>query len=200
MKLRQLSFFLLSSACFADTQIAQVILAKEQVSAKSNSIERNLTRKSPVYIADTLKTGKQARAQLRFSDGTILTLGEQTQFIVDQFEHQDSSQARFSFLTGAFRVVTGKITKVTNPNFKIKTPMGSIGIRGTDFWGGNLYSADTIDIILLDSEHPLVIENEFGRVNISTSGFGTTLTKGQPPSEPEKWSDKKLQDAVKTIQ
>ncbi|KID56750.1 hypothetical protein JF50_12635 [Pseudoalteromonas luteoviolacea] len=200
MKIQLLSFILFSSASLADAQVAKVMLAKEQVLATSGSVERSLSRKSPIYRADILKTGKNARAQFRFSDGTILSLGEHTQFIVDQFEHETVSEAHFEFIQGAFRVVTGQITQVTNPDFKIKTPMGSIGIRGTDFWGGNLYSEDTIDVILLDSEHPLVVENEYGRVTISPPGLGTTLTFGKPPSKPEKWSDKKLQDAVKTIQ
>ncbi|KZN45240.1 FecR family protein [Pseudoalteromonas luteoviolacea] len=200
MKLALLSLLVVAGSCFANTPVAKVIIAKEQVTATSPSEERQLKRKAKIYKADTLKTGKHARAQFRFTEGTIVTLGENTQFAVNQFEHKTTSEAHFEFIKGAFRVVTGEITKVTNPNFKIKTPMGSIGIRGTDFWGGNLYNADTIDIILLDSEHPIVIENEFGRVVISTPRTGTTLEKGKPPSKPEKWSEKKLADAVKTIQ
>ncbi|MBQ4839604.1 FecR family protein [Pseudoalteromonas luteoviolacea] len=200
MKALLLSLLILSTYSFADNQVAKVMLAKKQVTAQSDSHHRNLTRKSPIFIEDALHTGKNARAQVRFSEGTILSLGEQTQFVVNQFEYQQSSDASFEFISGAFRIVTGEITKVTNPNFKIKTPMGSIGIRGTDFWGGNLYDEDTIDVILLDSEHPIVVENEHGRVIISKPGMGTTLQKGKAPTTPEVWSDKKLQDAVKTIQ
>ncbi|MDK1286636.1 FecR family protein [Pseudoalteromonas umbrosa] len=200
MKTSLLGLLFFASSCYGNTLIAKVILAKEQVTASSPIKERQLKRKSKIYKADTVKTGKHARAQLRFTEGTILTLGENTQFSVNQFEYRKTSEAHFEFIKGAFRVVTGKITQATNPNFKIKTPMGSIGIRGTDFWGGNLYNAHTIDVILLDSEHPIVIENEFGRVVISTPGTGTTLEMGKPPSQPEKWSEKKLADAVKTIQ
>ncbi|MCG7550385.1 FecR family protein [Pseudoalteromonas sp. Of7M-16] len=200
MKALLLSLLILSTCSFADNQVAKVMLAKKQVTAQSDNQHRDLTRKSPIFIEDALHTGKNARAQVRFSEGTILSLGEQTQFVVNQFEYQQSSDASFEFISGAFRIVTGEITKVTNPNFKIKTPMGSIGIRGTDFWGGNLYSEDTIDVILLDSEHPIVVENEYGRVVISKPGMGTTLQKGKAPTAPETWSDKKLQDAVKTIQ
>ncbi|OCQ22925.1 hypothetical protein A7985_02910 [Pseudoalteromonas luteoviolacea] len=184
-------------------QIAKTILAKHSVVAEQKKNQRKLKRKSAVYAKDFIVTGEQARAQIKFTEGTILTLGADTRFSILEFNHSadhPSPNATLEFVTGAFRVVTGEITKVVRPNFKIKTPLGSIGIRGTDFWGGNLYSKETIDVILLDSEHPIIIENQFGRVVISEPGTGSTLRQGEAPSQPEKWSEQKLKDAVKTIQ
>ncbi|KZN36525.1 hypothetical protein N480_17650 [Pseudoalteromonas luteoviolacea S2607] len=197
-----LCFCFLSFSVSAE-QVAKAMLAKHFVVAEQNKNQRKLKRKSAIYNNDLIVTGDKARAQIKFSEGTILTLGADTQFSVLEFNHGTQHQtpnATLEFVTGAFRVVTGEITKVARPNFKIKTPMGSIGIRGTDFWGGNLYSQETIDVILLDSEHPIIIENQFGRVVITEPGTGSTLRQGEAPSQPEKWSEQKLQDAVKTIQ
>ncbi|MCF2858025.1 FecR family protein [Pseudoalteromonas sp. SMS1] len=191
--------------CFSVSaeQVAQTILAKHHVVANTQDTSRALKRKSKIFHQDFITTGKLARAQFRFQEGTILTLGADTRFLVADFSYthaQNTSSASFEFIQGAFRVVTGEITKVARPNFKIKTPLGSIGIRGTDFWGGHLYDTESIEVILLDSEHPLTIENQFGKVVISEPGTGSTLRKGKPPTQPVKWSKQKLQDAVKTIQ
>ncbi|TQF70959.1 FecR family protein [Pseudoalteromonas luteoviolacea] len=191
--------------CFSISaeQVAKTMLAKHNVVATKDEKLRTLKRKSSIFNNDSIATGKLARAQFRFSEGTILTLGADTQFLVSEFNHghsQKEPSASFEFVAGAFRVVTGEITKVARPNFKIKTPLGSIGIRGTDFWGGNLYDNESIEVILLDSEHPITIENQFGKVIITEPGTGSTLRIGKAPSKPEKWSNQKLQDAVKTIQ
>ena len=76
--------------------------------------------------------------------------------------------------------------------------MGSIGIRGTDFWGGYL-DENKIDVILLSGEHPIIVENEFGRVEISQHGTGVTIEAGKAPSPPYIWSEEKLTRAVNSI-
>lgn len=145
-------------------------------------------------------TGEKARAQFRLEDGTIFTLGEKSELLIGKYLFKETEQpsASFELVKGVFRAVTGKITQTTRPNFKVKTPLGVIGIRGTDFWGGYL-EEDKIDVLFIDGEHSIVIENEFGTVELTEHGTGITIEKGKAPTQPKKWPQKKVDKAVATI-
>lgn len=182
------------------TEVAKTLRTEKHVNAVLNHAVRQLKRGDPIDQQDIIKTGEQARASFRFNEGTVITLGAKTEMVVSEFIHTNKKKsAAFEFATGAFRIVTGLITKTESPRFTVDTPMGAIGVRGTDFWGGNLANDQSIDVILLDSEHPLTIENEFGKVIIDTAGYGSTLQPGKAPTKPVQWSKEKLAKAVKTI-
>ena len=180
--------------------IGKVVITKNKVHAEQSSEQRVLKRRSNIFAKDTITTGEQARAQFRLDDGTLFTLGEDSELKMSnyQFAENKPAKAEFELIKGVFRSVTGKITQVNNPNFVVNTPMGSIGIRGTDFWGGYL-DENKIDVILLSGEHSIIVENEFGRVEISEHGTGVTIESGKAPTQPYAWSKQKLARAVETI-
>ena len=181
--------------------VAKAILITPSVLAKSaDAPAREIQRGGDIHSHDTLTSGENARAILRFNEGTMLTMGGNTQMKIEDFIFSDNKkQARFEFLKGAFRIVTGAITKTSNPNFSVNTPIGSIGVRGTDFWGGNLSNDESIDVVLLESEHTVEVSNQYGKVVLTQKGEGTTLLPNKPPLSPRKWPQKKLNRAFKTI-
>ena len=190
--------------------IGKVVITKNDVHAQRNNIAVALKRRSAIFAHDVITTGEQSRAQFRLNDGTLFTLGAQSEMVMQDYQFSsnelstnesstnESAKAAFKLIKGVFRSVTGKITQVSNPDFTIDTPMGSIGIRGTDFWGGYL-DEDKIDVILLSGEHSIIVENEYGRVEITEHGTGITIEAGKAPTQPYPWSDEKLARAVETI-
>ncbi len=190
------------SSVFADKldPIGSVIIANKKVEANRDQQQIKLKRKSPILEKDVVTTGEKARAQFRLEDGTIFTLGEKSELLIGKYLFKETEQpsASFELVKGVFRAVTGKITQTTRPNFKVKTPLGVIGIRGTDFWGGYL-EEDKIDVLFIDGEHSIVIENEFGTVELTEHGTGITIEKGKAPTQPKKWPQKKVDKAVATI-
>ena len=74
-----------------------------------------------------------------FSDGTVLAMGPESLFAVDAFVNewgQDKrlgNRAAFSCGPGVFRAVTGAISDRNPRALSVETPLGAIGIRGTDF-------------------------------------------------------------------
>lgn len=195
-----LMIFAFAQLAKAET-VAKAILITPSVLAKSaDAPQRELQRGAEIDSQDTLTSSENARAILRFNEGTLLTMGGNTQMTIEDFTNtKDTKQARFQFLKGAFRIVTGAITKTSNPNFTVNTPIGSIGVRGTDFWGGNLSDDDSIDVVLLESEHSVEVSNQFGKVVLTQTGEGTTLLPNKAPLTPRKWPQEKLNRAFKTI-
>lgn len=181
-----------------DGHIGIIVSTQGKVFAKKHRSIRTLARKHFIYLNEQIETADRSRARIKFTDGTLLTLGSDTVFQVNQFD-PNAAKANMDFVRGAFRVVTHVVNQVKKPDFKVHTPLGSIGIRGTDFWGGNLYNQQEIDVLLISSQYRLSVSNQVGQVEL-LPGQGTTLRKGQAPAPAKKWPAKKVADAVKTIE
>ncbi|HET9401130.1 MAG TPA: FecR family protein [Candidatus Acidoferrales bacterium] len=90
-----------------------------------------------VGMNDTIQTGPNSRANVLFQDETTLTVSENSKLLVDNYVYDpynsSSNRALYSYLEGAFQYVSGLIGKKADPDVNIETPVGTIGIRGTEF-------------------------------------------------------------------
>jgi hypothetical protein len=85
---------------------------------------------SEVNANDTVRTGNVGRAELKFIDDSNLTVGPTSAVRLDKFVYdpnKGSGTVAIEASRGAFRFVTGKQNK---DNYKVKTPYGTLGIRG----------------------------------------------------------------------
>lgn len=117
---------------------------------------------------------------------------------VDTFIYNpDQDKAVFSgFVKGAFRFVTGRLGDARNKTVEVRTPVATMGIRGTDFWGGPIDG--NVGIFLLSGE--IVVRTEGGEVVLDRSGLGTTITSAtQAPSAPVSWPQDKVERAIETV-
>jgi hypothetical protein len=90
-----------------------------------------------IRVGDLVATGGQGRAQLRFSDGAVVSMQPGTQFRIDEYQFDASRQRGFySLLRGAIRTSSGAIGKRHRDDYRLRTPTATVGIRGT------LYSAE----------------------------------------------------------
>ena len=83
---------------------------------------------------DLLKTEKSGRVRAGLTDGSILSVGSNSELRVVQ--HDAASQQ--TSLEMDFGKVRSKVVKITQPNgkFEMKTPNAVIGVVGTDFYVG----------------------------------------------------------------
>src|SRR5882672_12081537 len=105
-------------------------------SATRNSVPARV--KDDLVWNDLLKTEQKGRVRASLTDGSILSLGSNSELRVVQ--HDAASQQ--TSLEMDFGKVRSKVVKITQPNgkFEIKTPNAVIGVVGTDFFVG--YDAD----------------------------------------------------------
>jgi len=117
----------------------QVIKIHGVVSAivASTSNSRELYLGSPVFEEDTLKSEGDSYAVLQFKDGGKYTVQENSEFLIAQyrFSGNDSptDRAFLKLLSGGLRTISGAIGKTNRQAFNLKTPVATIGIRGTRF-------------------------------------------------------------------
>ena len=103
----------------------------------SGSSQKNVQLKTEVFQGNQINTANNAELLLRLTDGTVLAVRPNSNFIVSEyrFNNADASQDNLlvKLLKGGFRTVTGAIGKKNPQRVRFHTPTATIGIRGTDF-------------------------------------------------------------------
>lgn len=90
----------------------------------------NISTGTNVYADETVRTGSTGVADLVFLDNTNLSVGPTSEVKLDKFVYDPTGSAGsvvIQVTQGAFRFVTGTQDKRV---YQIKTPFGSLGIRG----------------------------------------------------------------------
>ena len=94
---------------------------------------------TPVHMNDRLRTGANARLEVTFNDDSKLTLGENSNVVVDRYvfnPNKSSAQVVLNATHGAFRFAGGKIEQMNHKNIVVNTPNAALAVRGTHFWAG----------------------------------------------------------------
>jgi len=181
--------------------IGKLVKLYGNASAKRNKQDRNLTFGSVIYEGDVVMTRANTRLKIKMTDGTELILGDRTTLVIERYGYQKTTredQAVFRIRQGVFHSKSGRIAKSRPDRFRIKTAFASIGVKGTEFWGG-FWENGTFDVALLKGVG-VTIGNPAGTVEINDIGWGTTLVSDTiAPTPPKKWGQKKLEKAYSTI-
>jgi len=100
---------------------------------------RILQAGSLIYPEDSIVTDAKSKAQVVFTDDSIVTFNNNTVFNVTKYEYKpDSTTASagkyvMNLVEGSFRTVTGKIPKKNSFDYQVNTPIAAIGVRGTGY-------------------------------------------------------------------
>jgi hypothetical protein len=105
---------------------------------RADGTVRLLSERSEVRQGDVITTERDTYAQLRFTDGAVVTLRPSSQVRLDSYRFIDAQPGNDNFaialLKGGLRKVTGLIgRRGTRDAFRLVTPTATVGIRGTDF-------------------------------------------------------------------
>jgi hypothetical protein len=94
-----------------------------------------LFRGAAVESGDQIHTGSDGKVLIVFTDSGLVWIRGNSDFVVDEYSYAQGGReaAFFSLLKGGARSVTGLIGRRTRSNFRLRVPVATIGIRGTDF-------------------------------------------------------------------
>ncbi len=122
---------------FAGTVGSVVLSLGENTAKQPKEAVRKLKRKSDIFERDQIETGQKGRLQLKFSDGSRLSLRPLTAFTVEEYRFsQEQPQKGHSFyrlLRGGMRTITGAISSADPDHYEVRTPIATIGVRGTHY-------------------------------------------------------------------
>jgi hypothetical protein len=173
----------------ADPAVAQVKLVQGEVQITSASGHtRQPAVGEAVHVGDLITTGPGSELHAQWSDGAYLAARARSRIRVDAFRFQGDAQdvSWITLLQGGLRLVSGWIGKVHRPGFRLKTPVATIGIRGTDFELQHLdptddAPAEEIGTHILVLEGATVLHNDSGEVNVDEGQAAGVPREGQAP-------------------
>lgn len=189
------AFGLVSGAMAAD--IGKVTRIRGEATAGSGGRSHPLALASGVAIGERLVTGPDARLEVTLTDGTVFTLGENAVFTIDELSIKGNrGTALFSRIAGALRLIAGAVAKQPQHRIEITGAVATIGIRGTDVWGGSVRSL--YDVFLFDGS--VEVRTRRGRVVLTEPGTGTSITApGARPQRPDRWPPELQARAFATV-
>lgn len=91
---------------------------------------------TPVTIGAQLKTGATGSMGVTLKDNTVMSFGPNTELTVDEFlfdPAQGELRLGAKLSRGTLDFISGVIAKLKPEAVKLKTPTGTIGVRGTHF-------------------------------------------------------------------
>jgi hypothetical protein len=182
-------------------KIGELVLFEGEASATLKGRSRNLSRGSVVFEGDIVETGRATRLKINMIDGAEIVLGDKTTLLIERYGFNRVNQEDGVVLQvkqGVFHSKSGGIARKQPKRFRIKTAFASIGVKGTEFWGG-FWESGKFDVALLKGKG-VIISNQGGTVEINNIGWGSTLADPETaPTPPKKWGKAKLQKAFNTV-
>jgi hypothetical protein len=143
-------------------------------------VQRPLSRGAEIGNGDTIRTGDGGRAQVRFSDGAMVSLQPQTEFRIDNYQYsgKDDGQEKgfFSLLKGGLRTITGLIGRSSRDNYRVSTSVATIGIRGTEYSAG--MNGEDLDVAT--GEGAIIVCNDQGCVELTSGEAGSVHGHDKP--------------------
>lgn len=190
---------LIAQTASAADRIGQVSRIQASAEVLSAGQTRPLALLAPIHMNDVVSTGPGARLEITLIDGTRLTLGQLARVTMDDFVYQmqETPRGRLDVsVKGAFRFVTGGISKIAGSQVTARTPFAIIGVRGTDFWAGPV---DGISGVVL-FEGVVSVTSANVEVVLDTPGQGTNISvPGGPPGNVTIWSRDKTDRALNQV-
>lgn len=177
-------------APIATAAAGKVVFVSGTVTAEGTST-RSLAQGDAIDVGDTIVTAEKSRAQLLMGDGARIALRAGTRFRIDEFAMPANVQkpgaatavaangrSVATLLKGGFRTRTGQIGKTDPSAYEVRTPVGTLGIRGTDYTAV-FCREDCADAPGLPPGQPiaqgLYIGVDEGRITFNGRGFSFEL-------------------------
>src|SRR6187399_1932413 len=134
MTIRTLLLALLASALSITLHAAPAVVEAVQYPAWLERDGRSvpLTPGTALQANDQLRTGNNARVQIKLGEGSTVKLGEKAKFQIERIEARGIFKATLNVLTGAFRFTTDALKKKIERDVSIKAKNVTAGVRGTD--------------------------------------------------------------------
>ena len=192
-----LSLLFFAFAAHAANPIGKVTAFDGDVMLSRNNVVMPISTVTDVEQFDTVITGKNSAAKVTFIDGSKMSLTEDSELLIDRYAYNPDNakvgNAFFNIVKGGFRFTSGKLTKLAEPDVKIKLQWGTLGVRGTKVW--RTMVGDECRIYVEDGN--VSVDNQHGSV-VLTHGEATRIPGDVAPVGVEHWNQSDI-DEIKSL-
>jgi hypothetical protein len=143
---------------------------------------RQLTVGSDIQFRERVITTTDGQAQILFLDQSSLLIGPNSTVVIDEFVYDPATNKgniAATLTQGSFRYIGGKLSKQGNAT--LKTPVATLGIRGSDVTVGFDAPKKVMDVLTTHGSATVQTQNETVSLR---SGFGLTVSGNGPVGQP----------------
>ncbi len=181
--------------------IANVANAQDAGTVSFATGEVTAERQPPVPLAkgdavlgdDTIATGDASRAQLLMIDGAKIAIRPNSRLQIEEYVHaaatpgatisSSDDKSVMNLVKGGFRSITGAIGKDNPQNYEVRTAVGVLGIRGTDFamllcigdcdWAPGVAAGTPVPdgLYIMVTDGTIVFRNEVMNIDVTAGEF-----------------------------
>jgi hypothetical protein len=156
------------------SELANEVLARLAAAADFSAAREG----DAVTVGGLVRTGLEGKVRLTFTEGTIVRLGPNSEFIVAEV----SPEAAEPFTR--LRLVAGQVWVIlTGGSLEVETPVGVASVRGS--YLGVSYDPQTQVVVITCLEGECGLRNDRGEVALSDGQSSSAGDDGLPPSPPE---------------
>jgi hypothetical protein len=191
---------LLAAAPKAEAAVAGTVTKLQGEAARVADGKRNsLDLGEALSVGDVIETGAKSRILIKLVDGSELTLGENARATLDALKIDkvaSTGEEKISIEQGSFLFQGGSIEKMKQRDVAVRTPVATMGIRGTKFWGGK--QGDRYGVLTFNGK--VEVKGTDGNAVLLTAGKGTWIgSTEKTPKKPGAWSKQETETAVESI-
>lgn len=100
----------------------------------SKKKKRNLVIGSEIFVGDRLFTGIDGYLRLSMIDDAKIDLRCNSEMLIEDYRlMRAGNRSVLYLLKGSLRKITGSIGKMANDVYEMRTPMATVGVRGTEY-------------------------------------------------------------------
>ncbi len=149
----------------------------EVIAVQADGTVVTLALDDPVYQGDVIETGEGAALAITFVDETVFSLGQSARMVMDSFVFDPTTHdgaSMVSVLEGVFMFVSGEVAASNPDAMMVRTPVMTIGVRGTSVAGESGAEGGLNTVVLLPDPGGISV----GAVVVQTFGGADA---GEPP-------------------
>ncbi len=168
------------SASRAKKQKVGVVIESEGsvIAVDQRKISRKIAAGHKVYLGDKVITGEKGSVRLKMIDNAVLDLRCFSIMVIEEYALNDTSRRSIlNLLQGSLKKVTGEIGKLAEDIYELKTPIASVGVRGTEYALRVFQSKGCGGT--LDADDGLYLEVIKGLVDVHNVAGSEVIAKGE---------------------
>jgi len=154
------------------------------MATRPDGTSRVLAPKSKVQEGDVLTAADNTYARVKFTDGGEVTLRPNTRLVIEAYRFEPQRPQSDNFIMrlfkGGLRSITGLLGKRRSDSYQMRTPVATIGIRGTHY-GALLCQGDCGTLATAGGQAPkdgLHVDVAEGAVSVTNGAGQAVLAQG----------------------
>lgn len=161
------------------------------IAVDKSKVSRRLSKGYPVYLGDKVVTGETGYVRLQMIDKAVLDLRCFSIMVIEDYAINNTSRRSIlNLLQGSLKKVTGEIGKMADDVYELKTPVASVGVRGTEYALRVFQSKGCGGMV--DADDGLYLEVIKGLVDVHNEAGHEVIARGEtayvplPKTAPQK--------------